>query len=375
MKALIFSMTCGDGHNNMARSLAEQFDKLGVENKIVQTYGFNEKRVARENKQFLFVSKHFPHLYDFIWNKLRKKNHFTNKLPGYVKPCLEYFKENISSFQPDIIITTHYYASSVLSYMKKENLLDKKIITGAILQDFCLAPYWEHSSDVDYIFQAYSNTTEALLEKGFKENQIVTFGLPIKDEYGREMVESKVMRKKLALPEKFTLLIVGGGNGISSAFEPLKSVLMENLDISIICINGRNEKSFKQIQKYIDKNKISNVTNLGFVTNMVEYLQACDLTITRCGSSVISETLAMQKPFIAREKLILNELFNKNFLIENGCGLGLDKSSDAGKKVRRVLENPTLYQTMKDNISHYARPAAARDIVAFMTQKAKEKTQ
>lgn len=375
MKALIFSMTCGDGHNNMARALTQQFDKLRIENKTVQTYGFNEKRVARENKQFLFVSKHFPHLYDFIWNKLRKKNHFTNKLPSYVKPCLEYFKENISSFQPNIIITTHYYASSVLSYMKKENLLDKKIITGAILQDFCLAPYWEHSSGVDYIFQAYSNTTEALLEKGFKENQIVTFGLPIKDEYSHEEVDTSKMRKKLGLPEKFTLLIVGGGNGISSAFKPLKSVLAKNLDISIVCINGRNQKSYNQIDAYLKKNNVDNVTNLGFVNNMVEYLQACDLTITRCGSSVMSETLSVGKPFIAREKLILNERFNKRYLIENGCALGLDKVTDAGDKVQRILENPSLYQTMKETISRYARPNAARDIVVFMSQKAKEKTE
>ena len=147
--------------------------------------------------------------------------------------------------------------------------------------------------------------------------------MPIKDEYSREEINSSKMRKKLGLPEKFTLLIVGGGNGISSAFQPLKSVLAKNLDIS----------------------------------------------------SVISETLAVGKPFIAREKLILNERFNKRYLIENGCALGLDKISDAGDKVQRILENPGLYQNMKENISRYARPNAARDIAAFMAQKAKEKTE
>ena len=161
--------------------------------------------------------------------------------------------------------------------------------------------------------------------------------MPIKDEYSREEINSSKMRKKLGLPEKFTLLIVGGGNGISSAFQPLKSVLAKNLDISIVCINGRNQKSYKQ--------------------------------------SVISETLAVGKPFIAREKLILNERFNKRYLIENGCALGLDKISDAGDKVQRILENPGLYQNMKENISRYARPNAARDIAAFMAQKAKEKTE
>ncbi len=374
MKALIFSMTCGEGHNMMAKSLSMQFDAKGIENKIVQTFGFNEKRVKRENRQYLWVCKHFPKIYDFVWEKLRKKNHFTDKLPTYVKPCLKYFIQNIEEYKPDIIVSTHYYASSVLTYMKKQNLLDSKIVTGAILQDFCLAPYWEHSNGVDFIFQPYENTRDELLFKGFKENQIVTTGLPIRAEFcGGGGISSSDMREKLKLPQKFTVLTIAGGAGHGNTIKLLKNILKKKLDISIICINGKNKKGFNQIEKFCTKKNVSNVTNLGFVQNMIEYMQASDLIITRCGSSSICETLAVGRPFIMREKLILNERITKKMFSENGCALGLEKITDAGDNVEKIFSSPALYESMKANISKYARPNSSKNIVKFLIKESSSK--
>lgn len=45
-------MTCGQGHNMIAKALSEQFDLQGVENKIVQTFNYSQKQVEKENKKF-----------------------------------------------------------------------------------------------------------------------------------------------------------------------------------------------------------------------------------------------------------------------------------------------------------------------------------
>ncbi len=368
MKALIFSMTCGEGHNMMARSLAQAFDKAGVENKIVQTFGYNEKRVARENKMFLWACKHIPHVYDFVWNKLRKKNHATDKLPYYVKDCLKYFKQQINSYKPDIIMCTHFYASSVLTYMKKQNLIDKKIITGTILVDFCLAPYWEHSNGIDYVFQPYTNTTESLLQKGFNQKQIITTGLPIREEFYANYQQGE-LRKKLNLPEKFTVLNIGGGNGLGNTLKLVKSILSKNLDITLVVINGKNIKNYNKIKKFITKNNIKNVINLGFVNNVHEYMMSSDVLVSRCGSSCLTEGISVGKPFIIREKMILNEKINKEFFIKNGCALGMKKITDAGDKVEYLKNNPKIYEKMKKNIEKMRKPYSAQKIVEFLINK------
>ena len=77
MKILIFSMTCGEGHNSIAKSLKKEFENsLGsdVECEILQTYGFDEGRIEKENQRFLKTCKTIPHLYDMVWNMTRKRN-------------------------------------------------------------------------------------------------------------------------------------------------------------------------------------------------------------------------------------------------------------------------------------------------------------
>lgn len=371
MKALIFSMTCGEGHNMMAKSLAQAFDEAGIENKIVQTHGYSKKREERENKMFLWACKHIPHIYDLIWNRLRKKDHTTDKLPYYVKNCLNYFDEQIKSFDPDIIVCTHFYASSVLTYMKSQKMLKPNIVTGTILVDFCLAPYWEHSVGVDYVFQPFDNTTQDLIKKGFKQDQIITTGLPIRKQF-YEAGDKIALRNKLGIKDAFTVMIVGGGNAIGKPLKVVRSILKENDDAQIIVVNGKNEKSKTEIDRFIKMSNCSDIINLGFISNMHEYLAASDVVITRCGSSCLTEIISVCRPFIMREKMILNEKINKKYFIENGCGLGMKKISDAGKLVKYLKNNPKIYEKMQKNIEKLQKPFPAQKIVEFLASKSKQ---
>ncbi len=371
MKALIFTMTCGEGHNMLAKSISQAFESKNIQTKIVQTFGYNEKRVAQENKKFLWAIKRVPHIYSFFWNKIRKKNYFTNKLPYYVKNCLAYFKQEIENYNPDIIVCTHSYASAVISYMKANKMIENRIVTSTILFDFCLAPYWEHSINIDYIFQPLENTTKDLLKKGFNSEQIKTFGLPVREDFYKPY-NKKELQKDLNIEPKFTILIIAGGNGLGKTLTLLKSIINKKLNINIIVINGKNKKNLNKISTYINKNNINNVINLGFVDNVDKYMKVSDLIITRCGGNGISEILALQKPFIIREKMILNENINKKMFIKLGCALGMKKIKDAGNLIQYLMENPENYLKMIKNIEKIHKVNAAQNIVSFLIEKTKD---
>lgn len=372
MRALIFTMSCGEGHNAIAKSIGQEFDKIGIENKIVQTFGFNQRRERRENKQYLWVCKHFPRTYNYIWNKLRKQDKSTDKLPYYVKPCLPYFKQVIDGYRPDIIVCTHCYASAVISYMKKSNMLDDKIVSSTILHDITLAPYWEHSNGVDYIFQPLENTTDDLIKKGFKKEQIKTLGLPLRSIFYAKYDKQEI-RKQLALDGKFTVLIVSGGNGLGNTKKLVKDILSANLDITLIVINGRNKKSYNQIEKLIKKHNIKNVVNLGFVTNIDEYMKASDVTISRAGSSCVFEALNISKPIIFREKMIINEQITKQYFIEHQCAFGMDKITDAKKYIKILKDDSKLYNKMAENTKKFVYKDSAKNIVNFLVDCANSK--
>lgn len=372
MKALIFTMSCGEGHNAIAKSLGQEFDKIGVENKIVQTFGFNHRREVRENKQYLWICKHFPKIYEYFWLTLRSQDKSTDKLPYYVKPCLPYFQKNIEEYKPDIIVCTHSYASAVISYMKKNGMLDDKIITGTILYDITLAPYWEHSNKVDYVFQPLPNTTEDLCKKGFTKEQIVTLGFPIRncfyDAYNKEEI-----RKNLNLEDKFTVLTISGGNGLGNTKKLVKDIINAKLGITLIVINGRNKKTYNQIDKFIKKNNIKDIVNLGFVTNIDQYMKASDVVISRGGGSSVFEEININKPIIFRENLINNEEITKQYFIKNKCAFGMNKIADAKKYIKLLKEDKNLYEEMTRNTNNFIYKYSAKNIVNFLVDKTNNK--
>ncbi len=368
MKALIFTMSCGEGHNMLANSVAQAFNDKGVTTKIVQTFGYDDKRVQKENKKYLWACKRIPHLYDSVWNILRKKDFSNKKPPYYIKKCLNYFTQAIISYQPDIIVCTHYYASNVIAYMKKEGLIDNKITTSTVLFDFCLSPYWELSKNVDYIFTPSEENTAELIKKGYSLQQIKPFGLPVRAAFNNLLSQDEA-RMQLGIDDKFTVLIVSGGNGLGNTQKLVKNILKYNKNINIICINGHNTKTFEQLEKLKQTYNFTNLINVGFVKNMEVYMKACDLIVTRCGGCGISEVLNCEKPFIVREKLIINEKINKKQFIAKGCALGMKKITDAGRLVKYVSENPKVYALMQDNIKKFAKHNSAEKIVEFLMSK------
>lgn len=359
-------MTCGEGHNSIAKSLKQGFEKSeGTTCEIVQTYGFDEKRVEKENQRFLNTCKRIPHLYDMIWNIMRKRN--PNKpskiFDNEIKDCFPYFIENINRVKPDMIVCTHYYASAVVCRLQKENLIDQNILTVTVGFDFCLSPYWEFSTDVDYIISPMEAMQQELLARGYKENQIKPFGIPIRPQFSEACKNVETKQN-----DKFTVMMIAGGNGIGNTLKVVKGIAKHNDDINLIVVNGRNKKSFEQIEEF-KKNANIEITNLGFVNNLEEYFAKSDVIVCRCGGCGMSEILTFKKPLIIREKMIINEKINKKMFIEKGCALGMKKSSDAGKLVKVLRENPALREKMSKACGDFAKPNATADIVDFLTKE------
>lgn len=367
-RVLIFSMTCGQGHNMIAKSLKESFEDFGATVKIEQFYD-SSKKIKRANNQYFFVCKHFPNLYDKIWNRLRKKNHYKkNKLPFFARNALKHFKNVIEEFKPDIIVCTHLYASAVISYMKTNEILSKGIITSTILFDFTLAPYWEYSKNVDYIFQPFENTTRDLKNKGFSDNQIITLGMPVRKEFCLAYDTSQY-KDKLNLASKFTIMLQAGGGGIGKNEELVKKLYYNLKDINIICVNGSNKKSFANIEKFISKTEAKNIYNLGFVNNLYDYMKASDLILTKGGGNGISEILALKKPFVIRENMIINEKINCEFLVKEGVALTANNIDGIIKLCQELKDDSSKLDGLLENISKFSKPNASNDIALFLLNR------
>lgn len=353
MKILLLTVTCGEGHNAIAKALKESFEKQNQQVKMVQVFGYDEKRLKRENKLFLFACRYIPHIYDKIWNNLRKKNTKEN-LPGGLKKAYFYVEEQINEFDPDIIVATHNYGSTILSVMKKEGKL-KNVMTGAILHDQVVCPFWEKSKRINYIFAPFDNTNEELLFKGFRKDQIKVTGIPVAEKFKNIYLKE---------PEMFTVTLIGGGNAVGGMGKLVESLC--DLPIKIVCINGHNKQSFNSVQKLIEDRNLKNVENLGFTNQVADIYSRSSLIISRCGGGSFSEILAIGVPFITREGLIINEKIAQEFFEDAGCSLAMHSIEDARKYVGMLLDSPQKLAQMKENIKKFSKPNATDNIVKFL---------
>ena len=353
MRVLLLSVTCGEGHNTMAKALKESFEKQNQQVKIVQVFGYDDKRIKRENSLFLFACKYIPHIYDKVWNSLRKKNTREN-LPSCLKKAYQYVEEQITEFKPDIIVATHNYGSTILSVMKKEGKLEN-VMTGAILHDQVVCPFWEKSRRINYIFAPYENTNKDLLFKGFRKDQIKITGIPVSDKF-----------KNISLkePEEFTVTLIGGGNAVGGMKKLVRS--LADLPIKVVCINGHNKRSYNSVQKYIEEHNLTNIENLGFTSHVADIFSRSSVIVSRCGAGCFSEILAAGVPFITREKLIINEKLAQEFFEKAGCSLTMHSINDARKYVEMLLKNPAMLEKMKENIKKFSKPNSTDNIVKFL---------
>lgn len=374
MKTLLISMTCGEGHNYIAKAIKNGLDQKGTESKIIQLYGYSDKEIKRQNDLFLSACKFIPHIYEKIWLNQRKRNPQKESLVinKVIKDCKDYVLKEIHEYNPDVIITTHNNAGAVVSYLKQNKLISDKIVTYGTAFDYCLCPYWETNTNLDYIVTPHERTHKDFIERGFKEKQLLDFGLPVDKKYTITL-DKKEIRKELGLDENlFTIILYSGGNCISKASTIIKELIKHNLPIQIVAICGKNKKEHEKVNKIIKKNNLTNILNLGFCDFIDKLYSAGDLVFTRGGGMGLTEQINKNIPFVLREKLIINERINKKLFTDWGLSMRLDKLSDAPKVLKYLLNNKEKIESMKNKSKEFCKPNSTQNFVEFIIKNNKK---
>ena len=375
MKTLILTMTCGEGHNAIARSLKTKFDNFG-ECEIFDIFNYSNFVKNLNNKGYLFLTKHFPKIYQFFWDKERVKISDTRKKGNAylsVKKAIISVRNKIEDFKPDVVMSTHNYASNIISYLKSEK--EYNFLSGTVVFDYCLCPYWGASVLNDFVFTP-SNDLEPELEKvGFKKSQIYNYGFPSNPKFEKNYDKDTLKEKMNYDKNDFIVLSMAGGFGQGNQLELLKNLdlkgLNKNKKFIIVC--GRNVKQYNLIKKYIEKNEINNVELHGFVNNVEELMAISDLIFTRGSGNNLTECFHSNLVPIIREKMLVNEKINKKYFIDKNMAFGLDNIKDAGKFLNYIFENKNLIIEKKENIKNFVINNSVDKIVNVLLEEYSKK--
>lgn len=353
-KILIMYAPFGRGHQAIAQAIATIFnEKDNYEVKILDI----AKNANNFGKLVIKVfDKFMCHRTNYIWSFLYKM--VDNKLASLnqlaiVKKCFdnEKMRQEISNFNPDLTISTHFYAGNIIAYYNKLALINSKIMT--VITDYTAHNSWRKGHKYrDAYIVANKIVKNDLLKYGIASNKIYDFGLPFNIEKKANIVAKEEILNRYYLTKKYkTFLFFGGGVlGNMGNYEYLKLLIKSSLPINIIFISGKNKKLEDKCRSYVVKHNIKNVKILGFTNEVYSLLNASDVVITKAGGATITECIDMQKPMIIIPGNGGPERDNSKFIVKAKYGLKVNTGQGLSKAIKKILANEKILTNMQKNL-------------------------
>jgi processive 1,2-diacylglycerol beta-glucosyltransferase len=347
MKVLILSMTVGQGHNSASKAIAGYLEQKGHECDILDTYKFLNRAIGEAfDKGYTLMGRIWPSLNENIYSTAEKYNgragmkmYFPWLFADMNKQKL---KKYIEDYEPDVIICTIVMTAMIVSLLKDSGMVDKRIKTVGIVTDYSLHPFWEYT-DMDYFVCPNELMVPAVVNRGIPREKILPFGIPIDIKYSKRMPTNKA-RKKLGLEKDiFTILMSAGGMGFAGMLATAKE-LDELEDIQLVAVCGTNTRLRAKMNEIRFRN---NVEVLGFVDNMDEYLDACDIFITKPGGLSTSEAIAKRKPLLLTKPMPGVENMNLAFLVNHSLAVHANKYQPETEVIAQLRKNDQKLDEMK----------------------------
>eukprot|EP00271_Cylindrocystis_brebissonii_P017858 TRINITY_DN482_c0_g1_i1.p1 TRINITY_DN482_c0_g1~~TRINITY_DN482_c0_g1_i1.p1 ORF type:complete len:701 (+),score=161.55 TRINITY_DN482_c0_g1_i1:132-2234(+) len=271
--------------------------------------------------------------------------------------------------RPDVIISVHPLLQLIpLQVLQSMGLYDKIPFTTVVTDLTTCHPTWFHKR-TSLCFCPTKEVAEVAVAAGLSQNQLRVHGLPIRPSFSACMSKDKgVLREELGMdPDLPAALLVGGGEGmgpVEAISRALASTLGSSRDAplgQLVVICGRN-KELKATLDAIDWPMPVKVH--GFVSNMPDFMTACDCIITKAGPGTIAEALIKGLPMILNGFIAGQEAGNVPFVVENKAGYFCTNPERIaqivfawfGPKMKELME-------MADNARCLARPEAVINIV------------
>lgn len=372
-KIIIAYASYGGGHFSAAKNLKEYIEKYYPDNEVI-LFDFMRyiNRIIDKlgQKAYSEITTNIP----WLWNKLyyhtqdpffEKVFTLSNKLVSYKLNKL-FKREN-----PDIIISTHFFAGHICSILKQKNKINCTLST--VITDYGVEPYSEWISGheyIDYIFVAHTQIKDCLIAKGVLPPKIIPTGIPISLRF-LENKEKKSILQALNFEEnKKTILFFGGGEigiGKSNTLDIFKTLISEHSNLQVIAIAGKNEELKNNFEKIsLEYNNANNVAIFGFSDKIPELMSISDLVFTKPGGLTTTECLVSNLPMIIINPIPGQETDNADFLVKNGCAIWLQKDDDVSYILNKILNSPNKISIMKDCAKIVAKPNSTKEICEIL---------
>lgn len=356
-KVLITYATYGSGHKTVANYIYDYLKKYSnYEIKIIDLMDYENMVGLLSKKAFEtnFKSKLSSIFFSIIYTIFDSK---TTTIP-YRQITKAVFNnrrltEDIISFNPDLLISSHFFGNIILGMLNKKKLTDCKIIS--IITDYRSHEMWlKDEKSIDALIVSNDIVKNDLIKQKINSSKIYSFGIPIKENFSNiENVKELKKKYKIDNDKKTFLFFAGGSSGSSFSYKYFKKLVEAEYDINIIYVCGKNEKLKTKAKKLIQKYNYKNVHIIGFSNEVNNLLSISDVVITKPGGLSITESLEMKKPMLLIPGNGGQEIYNAKFVCQNGYGINCISTRQLVKNAEKIIKKKSLMFSMENKLKKY----------------------
>ncbi len=354
-KVLLMYATYGTGHKAIAKYVEDYFksqnEELKIKNIDLLDYVMPMMGKTADISNKIILSGN-----PILWGMIYK--FFDSKITtfGTYRLVSKFFdseklKREVVDFNPDLVISTHFFASTSISRYKKKGYIDAKLIT--IIPDYQSHELWlQNNKTEDAIIVASKDEKKEIVSKGVEPSKIRIYGIPISSKFSGKFNHEKIL-KDLSLSGKRPIYLFFGGGGVGSktSLPYLKELIKLNLNADIIFVSGHNTEVKRKAQKIVQEYDADNVRVFGFVTNVPELTSISEAVITKPGGITVTECLTLKKPMILINKTAGHEKGNFKYLTRNGYALNGSSLRKFKKSMTSIYSNKKTLEKLKNNLS------------------------
>lgn len=379
-RILIFFSDTGGGHRAAAEALREAFQARFADAYDVRLADGILKGarwpLSLAPKAYLPTTNETPWAYGAVF-------HITNTRWGRARAMAIVDRGTRSGIRrilleqnPDLVLTVHPLLTRtpyrlLKAQAAKQHKTSAPFVT--VVTDLFDAHGLWFSAPADLCVVPTVGARQRALSWNFPADHLRVVGLPVSLKFSslyqtHESVSEIRTRLGLA-PDLFTILLIGGGEGMGPIAEITRALAALELPFQLVVITGRNSALRDDLTQEYSANPPAQVRVRveGFVTNMPDWMRASDLVITKAGPGTIMEALAAGCPLLLSGNLPGQEEGNVSFVVENDAGVFRDTPESIAEQVRAWLQpdDPTLAH-LRARASELARPDAALEIASLV---------
>mgnify|MGYP002596902599 FL=1 len=365
MRVLILTVTAGQGHNQVAKTLCEYLQSEGAEALYLDALEYINP-VLKESVSYgyLMSAEKLPKVYGKVY-RLAEKRDLEGKDSKFIKISNTILSGKlvrlVGEYMPDVIVCTHVFAAILMNYLSDK--IDKKIKTVGVITDFTIHPYWEDTT-ADYYITANEMLTNQARKRGIDVEKIVPIGIPINPKFAKR-TDKQTAREKLGIADMRTVLVMSGSMGYGKVAALMEKLDKSNIEFQIISVCGRNEK----LKNEIDGMQFSRpVYNYGSSDKIDLFMDAADCIVTKPGGLTTSEALAKGLPMIMANPIPGQEDRNVEFLLNNGAAMKVSSTFPIDEAIYQMFNNAERRKTIGETVAFLGKPNAMRDCVKFIME-------